>query len=131
AALPGKKEIEKPSEEDEEISQKLEGMQTNFGNDPSQAQPGAAAFALVSKISAQDHSRALADAFQKAKARAEETAKAAGAELGPLRQLGSQVQSGRVPENADNGMQAYLQAMGMNRGGGPPDEAANPLEALG
>jgi uncharacterized protein YggE len=103
ADLAGKKELEKLSGEYEELSQELEGMQANFGNDPSQAQPGSPTFALVSKIAAEDHARALADAFQKAKARAQETAWAAGAELGPLRQLGSQVQLGGEPEGADNG----------------------------
>jgi len=131
ADLAGKKELEKLTGENEEMSQELAGMQAGFGNDPSQAQPGTATFTLVRKISAQDHSRALADAFQKAKARAEETAKAAGAELGPLRQLSLLVQSGGQPETADNGMQAYLQAIGMNRGERQPDEGANPLEALG
>jgi uncharacterized protein YggE len=131
ADLAGKKELEKLSGEDEELSQELEGMQANFGNDPSQPQPGSPTFALVNKITAQDHARALADAFQKAKARAQETAQAAGAELGPLRQLGSQVQSGGEPEGADNGMQAYLRAMGMARAGGTPGEAADSMEAMG
>ena len=138
ADLAGKKELEKVSGEDEELSQELEGMQANFGNDPSQAQPGTPSFTLVSKIAVEDHARALAEAFQKAKARAQETARAAGAELGPLRQLGSQVQSGGESEGADSGMQAYAQAMqayrqamGMNPGGGQLDEPEHPMEAVG
>ena len=71
ADLAGKKDLEKLSGgDDEELSQELEGMAANDGADPSQAQPGAATFTLVSRISAQDHSQALAEAFQKAKTRA-------------------------------------------------------------
>ncbi|MFI5456339.1 MAG: SIMPL domain-containing protein [Isosphaerales bacterium] len=132
ADLAGKKDLEKLAGEDEEVSQELEGLQANFGYDPSQAQPGAATFTLVCKIAAQDHSQALADAFLKAKARAEETAKAAGAELGPLRQLGSQAQSGSDPETAENQMQAYYRMMQSGGGGGgKPAEPANVQEAQG
>jgi uncharacterized protein YggE len=138
ADLAGKKDLEKLSGEDEEISQELAGMEANMGNDPSQAQPGTATFTLVSKVTAQDHSQALADAFSKAKARAQETARAAGAELGPLRQIGSQVQSGGDAEDAENptqaysrAMQVYYQTIGMGTGGGQAGEPANPMEAQG
>jgi hypothetical protein len=139
ADLAGKKELEKLSGEDEEVSQELEGMPANFGNDPSQAQPGTAAFTLVSKISAQDHARALADAFQKAKTQAEAIAKAAGAELGPIRELGSQAQSGGESEDSENpaqaysrAMQAYYRTIGMGgSGGGQAGDDANLPEAQG
>jgi hypothetical protein len=136
--LAGKKELEKLSGEDEEMSQELAGMQANMGGDPSQAQPGTPTFTLVSKITPQDHSRALADAFQKAKTRAQETARAAGAELGALRQIGSTAQSGGDSGDAENpnqvynrAMQAYYRSMGMGDSGGQPNDAANPLEAAG
>jgi uncharacterized protein YggE len=139
ADLAGKKELEKLSGEDEEVSQELEGMPANFGNDPNQAQPGTAVFTLVSKISAPDHARALAEAFQKAKAQAEEIAKAAGAELGPLRELGSQAQSGGESEDSENpaqaysrAMQAYYRTIGMGgSSGGKAGDDANLPEAQG
>ena len=62
-------------------------MQENFGGvvpDGGQVQPGQPAFTLVSKITPEDHARALADAFLKAKCKLE-TAKAAGVRLGLLR----------------------------------------------
>ena len=95
ADLAGKKDLEKLSGEDEEISQELAGMEANMGNDPSQAQPGTASFTLVSKVSAQEHTQALADAFSKARARAQEMAAAAGAAAWSVRQLGAQVQASR------------------------------------
>jgi uncharacterized protein YggE len=138
ADLAGKKELEKLSGEDEEMSQELAGMQANMGGDPSQAQPGTPTFTLVSKITPQDHSRALADAFQKAKTHAQETARAAGAELGALRQIGSTAQAGGDSGDGENPDQAYsrsarayLRMMGMGDAGGQPGEAANPLEATG
>ena len=106
-------------------------MEANMGNDPSQAQPGTATFTLVSKIAPQDHSQALADAFLKAKARAQEIAKAAGAELGSLRQIGLQVLSGSDSENGENPMQAYYRMMQVAGAGAKPSDPDYPLEAQG
>lgn len=138
ADLAGKKDLDKLSGDDDEVREELEGMQANFGNDAGQPQPGAMTFTLVSKIPPKDHSQALAEAFQKAKARAEETAKAAGAELGPLRGLGSQVDAGGESEDSENptqtynrAMQAYYRTMGMGSAGGQRSEGTNVLEALG
>jgi len=133
ADLAGKKELEKLAGDDEEVGAELQGMMPNFGIGPDtgQAQPGQVAFTLVSKISAEDHSRALADAFQKAKAQAEETAKAAGVRLGMLRQVGSQVQSGGDSDNAENPYQSYVRMMRMSGAAGKTAEPAPRKEAQG
>jgi hypothetical protein len=131
ADLSGKKDLEKLSGEDEEISQELAGMEQNMGTDPSQAQPGIASFLLISKVSAQEHSQALADAFLKAMARAQETAKSAGAQLGPLRQLGTLIQASGDAENGENPMQAYYRMMQFSGGAAKPAEPDSRQEAQG
>jgi len=131
ADLAGKKDLEKLSGDDDEVREELEGMQANFGNDPSQAQTGAVTFTLVSKILPKDHAQALAEAYQKAKANAEETARAAGAVLGPIRQLGAQIQTGSETDTTDNEVQAYYRLMQGNRGGGKPADTAQVMEARG
>ncbi len=92
--LAGRKDLEKLSTEDEELREEMEGVEANNNNDPGRTQPGTPAFALLSKVSEEDLARALADAFRKARSRAETTAKAAGEGLGPLRHLESSMQSG-------------------------------------
>jgi hypothetical protein len=52
--------------------------------------PGEPAFLFVARISPDDRSKAMADAFNKAKANAHELAKAAGAHLGGLKQMSGQ-----------------------------------------
>ncbi len=134
ADLAGKKDLDKLSGDDEEIGQELQGMQENFGVGPDsgQTQPGQPAFTLVNKITPEDHARALTDAFLKAKAQAEETAKAAGVRLGLLRQLGSQVQIGGAdPESAGNQFQAYYRMLAISSPGGKPVEPAPVKEAQG
>jgi uncharacterized protein YggE len=131
ADLAGKKDLEKLSGEDEEISQELAGMEANVGNDPSQAQPGTASFTLVSKVSAQEHAQALTDAFSKARAHAQEMAAAAGAQLGLLRQLGAQVQASGDAENGENPMQVYYRMMQFGGGGAKPADPESRQEAQG
>ena len=131
ADLAGKKDLEKLSGEDEEISQELAGMEANMGNDASQAQPGTASFTLVSKVTSQEHTQALADAFSKARARAQEMAAAAGAQLGPLRQLGAQVQASGDVESGENPMQAYYRLMQLGGGGAKPADPDSRQEAQG
>jgi uncharacterized protein YggE len=111
ADLAGKKELEKLGGEDEEVAQELEGMGGQYGNDPSQAQPGTPAVTLVSKLTPQERAAALADAFKKAKTQAQELAAAAGTALGPLRHLGSTVLVAGDSENASPEWQAYYQMM--------------------
>ena len=131
ADLAGKKSFDKIGGEDEELTQELEGMNPGYGNDPSQTQPGTAAFTLVSKIAPQERWQALADAFKKAKAQAQEISEAAGTGLGPLRQLGSLVQSGGDSDNNGNEWQAYYQLMQANRGAAPASDSASESEAQG
>ncbi len=116
ADLAGRKDLEKQSTEDEELREELEGVQAEaMNNNPNQPQPGTPSYKLVSKITSHDYSQALADAFRKAKSRAEETARAAGAELGPLRQLVSHAQAGGDSDGSDDPRQAYAQMMQMTQ----------------
>jgi uncharacterized protein YggE len=132
ADLAGKKDLEKLGGEDEELSQELEGMAEGpYGGDPSQGQPGTAAFTLVSKLTPQDRAGALADAFKKAKTQASEIAEAAGTKLGPLRQLGSLAQQGGEADSTSAQWQAYYQAMGGGRGAMPGTESETDSEAQG
>ncbi len=131
ADLSGKKELDKLGGEDEELTQELEGMNPGYGNDPSQTQPGTPAFTLVSKIAPPERAQALADAFKKAKAQAQEISEAAVAALGPLRQLSSLVQPGGDSDNNGNEWQAYYQLMQANRGAAPVSDSASESEAQG
>ena len=133
ADLAGKKDLEKLGGEDEEVTQELEGVAAGpDGIDPSQGQPGAAAVTLVSKLTPQERAGALADAFKKAKAQAQEIAQAAGAALGPLRQLGTAVQPGGESDPNSNEWQAYYyQMMQTNRGGMPGRDSDSDPEAQG
>ncbi len=133
ADLAGKKDLEKIGGEDEELSQELEGVAAGpYGGDPSQAQPGAPVVTLISKLTPQERAGALADAFKKAKAQAQEIAQAAGVALGPLRQLGSVVQPGGEGDGNSNEWQAYYyQMMQANRGGMPAKDSDSDPEAQG
>jgi len=112
ADLAGRKDLEKQSTEDEELREELEGVQAEAtNNNPNQPQPGTPAYKLVCKITAPEYSQALADSFRKAKSRAEETARAAGAELGPLRQIVAHTQAGGDSDGTDEPRQAYAQMM--------------------
>ena len=70
--------------------------------DDGQLQPGEPIFIYVTRISDEDRSKALAEAFAKAQKRAGELSRAAGVGLGPLSGLTSQ--SGRDPMSGQFGM---------------------------
>ena len=134
ADLSGKKDLEKLGGEDEELTAELEGMAGGpYGNDPSQGQPGAAAFTLVSKLAPKDRASALAEAFKKAKVQAVEIAAAAGTTLGSLRQLTSVAQQGGgdPDSNGAAAWQAYYGMMGGGRGAIPASESDSESEAQG
>ena len=90
ADLSGKKEVEQPTEEEEELA---EEMQNNYF-DGSEQQVGEPVFMYVAKIAAADRKQAIADAFTQAKAKAEDLAQAAGASVAGLSQLKCLEQSG-------------------------------------
>jgi len=85
ADLGGLKELKKPTPQEEELLEEMEGlMQQNEEQGPIPGQP---MFLFVSRIPELEQTAALARAFEKAKAEATRLAKAAGATLGPLHQL--------------------------------------------
>jgi uncharacterized protein YggE len=70
-----------------------EAREEQAGNDPSEQgpAPGEPVFLFVARISDEERAKAMADAFNKAKAQAQDLAKAAGAQLGALKQISGQV----------------------------------------
>ena len=90
ADLSGKKEVEQPSEEEEELA---EEMQSNY-LDGSEQQVGEPVFMYVAKIAPADRKQAIADAFNQAKSKADDLAQAAGASIGSLNELKWIEQSG-------------------------------------
>lgn len=86
ADLGGAKDAEKLSPEQEELLEEQEAEMMNLSND-NEPKPGEPVFLFVSKISEAERDKALAEAFQKAKAQAKQLAKAAGIELGNLKTL--------------------------------------------
>lgn len=73
-------------EEQERMEEMAGGNDGNEQGPP----PGQPVFVYVAKVSEEQRAAVMADAFKKAKASAAELAKAAGAELGALKQLQSQ-----------------------------------------
>ena len=126
ADLAGKKELEQPTEEEEESA--AEAQQTYF--DPSEQQIGDAVFVYVAKIPAPVRKQAITEAFIQAKAKAEDLAQAAGASIGSLRELKCMEQAGpnldgmaSFNNNYYNSMAYRLaqQAAGMFAAGGNPE----------
>lgn len=98
-----------------------------------QPKPGEPLFLYVAKISPEEHAKALADAFAKARTDAAALSKAAGAELGPLKSLsGTRSMGGASNEWAAMRYNPFLQQMMQQMGGdenGEPAGAAS--EAIG
>ena len=106
ADLAGLKEPRELSPEEEEFEEEMQQMMSKYseyGSDD-ESKPGEASFACVVYVSDQDRTKAMADAFGKAKRAAAELAKAAGAELGKLVQLTGG--GGGTPDD-DYSAQAY------------------------
>jgi uncharacterized protein YggE len=127
--IAGRKDLEKVGSEDEELKEEMEGVEID-ANQTGQTPPGTPTFLLVSKVTEEDRARALVVAFQKAKASAERTAKAAGAGLGPVRQIESQFQSSPESDNQETAVIAYARSMQAARPEPQPDPDG-PLEAQG
>ena len=119
ADLAGMKEVEKPSTDDEEIGEELAGMPMD-PNQAGQPRPGTPTFLFVGTIPPAERSKAMADAYRKARDQAESTARAAGASLGALRRLESDALSSAELENADMTNPANYRLM--QPGGGIPAE---------
>ena len=89
-----KPEAAKTEEEEENAAP----SQTNY--DPEQVVPGEPVFIFVAKITAEDRAKAAVESFKKAKDDALATAKAAGVELGALKQVASQAfPAGDMPQD--------------------------------
>jgi uncharacterized protein YggE len=87
ADVAGLKE-EKLSDEEQEEQAEMQEQLSRFGGDD-QPKPGQPIFVFVWKMSDEERSKLLADAFANAKAEAQKLAAAAGAQLGPLASLSS------------------------------------------
>jgi len=74
---------------DEESAEEMAEM-VGMYEDPNQPKPGEPFFMYVSKISKDDQSKAMAEAYAKARASAEQLTNATGAKLGALRGLSAQ-----------------------------------------
>ncbi|MHC4398167.1 MAG: SIMPL domain-containing protein [Planctomycetota bacterium] len=70
------------SPEEEELAEEMAEMMSSRGEE--QIEPGTPVFSYVARITDQDRDKAMAEAFQKAKANAERLARAARTGLGPL-----------------------------------------------
>jgi hypothetical protein len=86
ADVSGAKELEKGTEK-EELTEEEEEMMMQMSYSSDQQPPGEPNFIYVARISDQDQSDALAQAFTNARRHAERMAKAAGVGLGALRSL--------------------------------------------
>jgi hypothetical protein len=123
-----KKEI---SEEEEELAEEMEEQMNSYRGYMSEGQPkpGEPTFLYVSQVSEEDRTKALTEAFQKAKASAQRLAKAAGVTLGPLRGLNSHM---NPSYDEHSGMNAYVrQYMYRYMQQGPFGQASETEEAIG
>jgi hypothetical protein len=87
AKLAGGKEAEKPSPEEDEMTEEMQA-ETGFPGEE-EFDPNTPMCVYVAKVADEDRAKALAEAFQKAKADAQRIAQAAGIQLGPLVGLGA------------------------------------------
>ena len=94
ADLAGLKDM-KLTPQEEELAEEMAALAGQFGpggtmNDPKRGEP---TFVFVAKVPEAERAKAMADAYQKARAEAARLAQAAGMELGTLRQLHHQPQA--------------------------------------
>jgi uncharacterized protein YggE len=104
ADLGGQKELKQLSPQEEEAAEETAAEVGMSGEEPQRGEP---LILYVSKISEEEHDKALAEAFQKARREAGRLARSAGAELGPLHHLANTSQSGG---DIDPEMYAYSRA---------------------
>jgi uncharacterized protein YggE len=130
ADLGGTKDLKQLSPQEEEIAAEAAAL-GQASEDPSEPKRGAPLFIYVSRISDADRTKALADAFQLAKAEAGRLARAAGAELGPLHHVESVSTAGADDSSGSANpyqMQAYMQWRQTQEPASPSSpEASGPL----
>jgi hypothetical protein len=132
ADLAGMKDAEKLSPEQEEMLEEAEDPDMMGFNSNIEVKPGEPVFMYVSRISDAERDKALAEAFQKARAHATRLAKAAGAELGNLKSLTAHNASPRDYDVSGGRNQYAYQMIQMARAqAGLDDDEANDTEALG
>ena len=112
---------------EEEVAEEMAEMMRDRGDET--VQPGEPHFVFIAKITPAEREKAMAEAFQKAKAQAEELAKAAGIELGALRAV-SGAGGSRANYMNDYGgygyeRRQYMQRMMMQAMGESEDDEAN------
>jgi len=134
ADLAGRKAAEELSPEEEEQAEENEeqDVQQYYGGQP-QPKPGEPRFLYVSAISDKDRAKALAEAFEGAKAEAGGLAKAASAELGSLLQLAGGSESGLDSEAYEQWGGSYQYRMFQRAQRGSSDdkhEAVGPQPGL-
>jgi uncharacterized protein YggE len=111
ADLGGLKELAKLSPQDEEAAEEAQAMAQMQGGEE-QPKRGEPVFLFVSKVPEAERSKALTEAFEKARREAARLARAAGAELGPLYRLEGQGQQNGGQDAAASVnpyMYAYMQ----------------------
>ncbi|MEX2559687.1 MAG: SIMPL domain-containing protein, partial [Pirellulales bacterium] len=114
--------------EEAELAEEMEAAMMSYGEE--QPKPGQPSFVFVSKISDADHQKALAEAFEKARAEAGRLAKAASVELGSLSQLTSGGEQGFNMEDYSSFAQRYA-FFGSSGMPGSPSTGAGVREASG
>lgn len=130
ADIAGVKDAEKLSPEEEELAAEMAGMVNDYGE--KKVPVGEPQFVYVARISEDDGTRAMADAFAKAKAQATRLAQAAGRPLGSL--VGLAGQSGGMNNQMAQryGSYGYAQQNYMQRlMGGGLNSSPKQREAVG
>lgn len=112
ADLAGVKEPKELTPEEEEFQAEMQEMMAQYSYGSNETQPGQPQFVYVAKISDEQRSSALAEAFKQAKAKAQRLADAAGVGLGQLRSL----DEGSGAGGPDYASQYMEYAMAMQRG---------------
>lgn len=133
ADLAGTKKSATTSAEEEEAAEEAAALADRY-NGSNQPSPGEPRFVFLARITPEEESKAMADAFAKAKAQALQLSHAAGAELGPLKSVRGDATPGNSADDylgmgMDNSEYYYrymqMQQRVMNMSDDGPQEAAN------
>jgi uncharacterized protein YggE len=109
ADLGGAKDFEKLTPQQEELAEEME-MASMMGGEQG-PKPGEPTFVFVGRVSEDEQTKALAEAFANAQRDAQQLAKAAGVTLGPLQHLEQNVQGGSMEDLMSQGYYGYNQYM--------------------